>query len=743
MGKRFVLFLSLFVLLALLLSATASAHPVSVADGSRIDWFGRGPAAPNIGAIARDSAGHGEFVWTDARGDQRLASPIGATGYITREADLARFSITADANNLYFLAKMDRISGITNNPSPELMVAIDSDAAHTAGLAALPDGMATNVDPAAKWEYVVETQFTSSASTAKPVLYTNGSSGVCSACAAQMLSAATLQGSFLEVSVPWAQIGTTPAAATSLRFTVLTFYSDKRTPADGIASKAIDVVSPLSTADELSDNTANAYVDLHFDANGDVFAPLLISEFLPDPPTSRDPEGEWIELFNPNTFDVSLQGYKLGDQAYRGGSQGMLQLPNQTLAAGQALVVANNKAVFQSRYPSVPAGQIVDMTTLVPYSAWASGSVSLQNTNNGQPFKESIALLDPRDTLVDLVQYTTPVRASGLDPDNRPVVLAGTSVTPNASYERCPSSLDTNDGVVDFVTHTAVSEQTPGQPCLGVPGVDLRIASSGPEVVKGGSTVQVVLSFSNAGTGPQPALNVQITDTLPLGLTCASQSSSVSAGSISFTGSCGQGGTLSWSIPSLAPGANGSIILSLQVSGALSPNTVLASSAGITSNPVEDPSTLANNVSLFSMITEGPADLTVSSTWPEGSQPAPGSQLSYTITYANNGADDASDVAIADQLPSSMVLVSASAPDASFNHATSGNLVWQLPSLGLQESGTITLVVKVLPTAVTGSTLTNQIAISSNPADSPLDNNTETKSLTVGKHVVSLPVTLR
>ncbi|MEP7187829.1 MAG: lamin tail domain-containing protein, partial [Roseiflexaceae bacterium] len=471
---RFTICLAL--VFAVVMTASVSAHPVAIGDTSRVDWFGRGPSANNIGEIVRDTAGRGEFVWTDAKGDQRVASPIGSTGNITREADLAKFNITADATNLYFLAKMERISGLTNDPSPELMIAIDNDAGHTGGLTALPDGVATDVDGAAKWEYVVQTQFTKTDSAAKPIVYTTASSAACATCAAQLVNAAVRQGSFIEIAVPWNQIGGLPSAQNSIHFTVLTHYSDKRVPSDGIASKAIDVLSAQSTVAELSgDNAINAYIDLHFTATGEVFAPLLISEFLPDPPTSRDPEGEWIEIFNPTAFDVNLSGYKIGDQAYRGGAQGMVQLPNQLLPAGQAIVVANNKTVFQSRYPSVPAGKIIDLTTLAPYTSWATGNISLQNTNNGQPFKESLALLDARDTIVDLVQYTTPIVASGLDPDNKPIVLANTSVGPNASYDRCPASQDTNDSTFDFVTHTAVADQTPGTACLGVPGIDLRI----------------------------------------------------------------------------------------------------------------------------------------------------------------------------------------------------------------------------------------------------------------------------
>ena len=739
-----ILTLCLALLVGLLLTMTAGAHPVAVTDSTRSDWFGKGPPASNIGTIVRDSTGRGEFVWTDAKADQRVASPVGATGNITPEADLIKFDVTADTSNLYFLVKMDRVGGLSNDPSPEVMIAIDNDSLHTLGSSALPDGMATNVDDQARWDYVVETRFTKTAVTAAPDIYISPSTVAtpCPTCEAQLLSAAVRKGSFIEIKVPWNQIGNMPAQQNSLRFTVLTFYSDKRAPSDGIDSRAIDVLSPQSTAAELSgDNTINYYVDLHFNASGDVFAPLLISEFLPDPPTPNDPQGEWIEIYNPNSFDVDLQGYKIGDQAYRGGNQGMLLLSAQPLLLphGQAIVVANDKSVFQLRYPGVPAGQIIDMTTLTSYPAWASGVISLQNTNNGNPFKESIALLDPQDTIVDLVQYSTPVLASRLDPDNQPIVLTSTSVAPNASYDRCPSSRDTNNGEVDFYVHTDVLQQTPGQPCQGVPGIDLRIAKAGPDTAAAGATIQYIISFSN--DGDTAASSVVITDTLPSGVTCVSQSSSPPATSAS---GCPGGPSLSWTYGSMSPHTIGSITVNALISPSVGNDVTLVNQARIRSTPPEAPNTLGNNFTTQTLITAGPPDLSVQSTWPTTSV-TPGDQFSYTINYANNGADDASNIAITDFLPNNVTLVSQSAPGASFNNGNSSALKWTIGTLASGDSGTITLVVQVHSSPKTGTPLTNKITISDDQiaSDPTPGNNTEIKSATVGQHKVYLPVLIR
>lgn len=740
MKRKLVAFTSCMVLLiSVLITANVGAHSVTVADSSRAEWFGKGPSTPNIGVIARDTAGRGEFVWSDAKRDQRIVSTSGSTGVITREADLVKFNVTADTGNLYFLAKLERYSGLSNNPPVELMISIDTD--HSSGQTALPDSVATNVASDAAWEYVIQTQFApSGGATNAPRRFDHSATPTtCAGCTAQLVSAAVYRGSFVEIKVPWDQIGGQPSADNFLRLTVSTYLGDHRAPADN-SSKAIDILSNKGTLDELSNGAIDYYVDLHFNAQGEVFAPLLISEFLPDPPTSRDPEGEWIEIYNPNTFDVPLSGYKLGDQPYRGGSQGMVNLPDQTLVHGQALVIANNKSVFLSRYPTVPATKVVEMTTLTNYTDWASGRISLQNTNTGNPFKESIVLLDPHDTIVDMVQYATPILPTGLDPDNKPIVLSGTSVSPNASYDRCPSFRDTNDSGLDFVVHANVADQTPGLPCAGVQGVDLRVSKDGPDTMPLGGTVQYLIPFSNDGTGPAAATSVVITDTLPDGLTCDSQSATAG---VVFTATCPGGTNLSWTIASLAPGASGIITLTATLDNRIGPNTTLTNQAGITSNPQEPVDNRQDNTASQSLITEGPADLTVSSTWPTTDHPGPGGMFTYEITYSNIGADDASDVKITDTLPPGVTLVSASAPGTSFNNASSGNLVWTDTLLPYQESGTITLVVKISDSVATGSTLTNKITVSSNPADSPTNNNSEQKSLTVGNRQLFLPLIVK
>ena len=234
---------------------------------------------------------------------------------------------------------------------------------------------------------------------------------------------------------------------------------------------------------------------------------------------------------------------------------------------------------------------------------------------------------------------------------------------------------------------------------------------AGPAV----TTVQYVIPFSNAGANA--ASNVVITDSLPLGLSLNTQQTTAG---VTFGGASGQ--TLSWTIASLAPSASGVITLTATVDPATPQDTQMTNSVGISSTPSEAPATLSNNVATQTVITGGPPDLTVASTWPQATGTAPGKEFSYTITYTNLGENDANDITITDVLPANVTVVSSNVAPA--NNATSGTLTWHVSSLEYRESGDITLVV-------------------SNPADlNRVDEQPDSvqEALTIGNHLVSMPM---
>ncbi len=130
---------------------------------------------------------------------------------------------------------------------------------------------------------------------------------------------------------------------------------------------------------------------------------LLITELLPNP-KGKEPDGEWIEIYNPETFGLPLTGIKIGDETSPQGKEGMLRFPDgYTIGANEVLVIAHNASTFRSRYGFSPDFELVDsdylIPDLLPCPEW--GGNSIQFSNGG----DEVLLLDPWGRVVDLLSY--------------------------------------------------------------------------------------------------------------------------------------------------------------------------------------------------------------------------------------------------------------------------------------------------------------------------------------------------
>lgn len=165
---------------------------------------------------------------------------------------------------------------------------------------------------------------------------------------------------------------------------------------------------------------------------------LLISEVLYDP-AALEPDGEWIEIYNPAGGALSLAGFKLGDEETPSGPEGMLQFPaGAAIPAGQALVVARRADTFFALYGFYPDFEMTPTTTgvpdMLPYPAWAGGSVDLNNSG------DDLLLLDGGDHLIDALSWGS--SAWAFNP-------AAPDVAEGHSLERYPAAQDT-DSAADW-----------------------------------------------------------------------------------------------------------------------------------------------------------------------------------------------------------------------------------------------------------------------------------------------------
>lgn len=130
---------------------------------------------------------------------------------------------------------------------------------------------------------------------------------------------------------------------------------------------------------------------------------ILISEFYPNP-TSKEPDGEWVEIYNPEGYAQPLTGIKLGDETSPTGKEGMLRFPDgYYIESQEVLVIANQAKTFFSEFGFLPDFEMKDSDSripdLLPYGGW--GKSGVQFSNNG----DEVLLLDPWDGIVDLLAY--------------------------------------------------------------------------------------------------------------------------------------------------------------------------------------------------------------------------------------------------------------------------------------------------------------------------------------------------
>jgi len=424
----------------LLTSAIAAAHPVT-ADGNPSEWFTRQPNAANLGLIARDAMGRGEYVWRDALADTRtdIAMPEVV-------ADIAAFQVTGSPTGIGFLLR--RQAGVAFTGAPiQVQIAVDMDRVAGSGMDYFAEFADTKVADGARWERLVETLF-GSGGQAK-VIDTNFNK-VADAMAAQGA------GGDVEIFVPWSALGLNGPPAAPLRFTVATFraQSDDITVDIGGAqfSNALDCVSDYgdpaaaaypNTYAEVQDLVVDYHFDLYFDAQGEVYAPLVVQRFLSN--SSGAGSDEWYAVRNTTAMPLALDNFKLGDEETPDGNEGMLSFPTgATLPAGGTYVVARSGSAYQAFFGKAPDAElppgasvaVPDMTPFLPWTAGAAGNMQLANPG------DELLVLDPSNTILDVAVYGNGAYA-GVN-----------SFTPAPGTDevltRDATSSDTDDCKVDF-----------------------------------------------------------------------------------------------------------------------------------------------------------------------------------------------------------------------------------------------------------------------------------------------------
>ncbi len=214
--------------------------------------------------------------------------------------------------------------------------------------------------------------------------------------------------------------------------------------------------------------------------------PIYISEVLYDPEVN-EPNGEWIEIYNPGRYRMDLSGFKIGDEETPGEVEGMLRFPKgAAIWPGQIVIIANEAATFFSQYGFKPDFEMHDsdptVPTLIKYAAWSGGNIELVNTS------DEVLLLDPGDRVHDAVSWGSSTFA--FDP-------AAPDVPAGHSLERVPAGGDT-DSAADWRDQPSPA---PGE-------IDLSTPTPGPAPTATADT------SVTPGPSPTPTMGPSPTATL-------------------------------------------------------------------------------------------------------------------------------------------------------------------------------------------------------------------------------------
>ncbi len=215
-----------------------------------------------------------------------------------------------------------------------------------------------------------------------------------------------------------------------------------------------------------------------------------------------------------------------------------------------------------------------------------------------------------------------------------------------------------------------------------------------PTTASGDPGDTITYSISVENTGNAPATGVTVNDTLPGELLIDPGSTSANI----------VGQTATWTIPTLRPGAPTTLTIAARIANDVPDGTVLRNTASVQSNMAG----VGGAVSApLTTIVTGQPRLTLGKQ-ASASAVRAGEQLTYTLSYRNEGTADSGTITIEDVLPPEVSFVSASNGGSD---SGGGHVTWTLPSLSAGQRGAVTVTVEVDPVIPNNTVLRNTARI--------------------------------
>ncbi|MFD2036718.1 hypothetical protein ACFSKL_18075, partial [Belliella marina] len=266
------------------------------------------------------------------------------------------------------------------------------------------------------------------------------------------------------------------------------------------------------------------------------------------------------------------------------------------------------------------------------------------------------------------------------------------------------TSADLASGTIISNTAIAFSSNNDGGPVESDPedvdvetSADLDITkTAASSTVLAGENITYNITVNNAG--PSNALDVTVSDVLPAGTGFVSASN----------GGTETGGTVNWSLGTIAAGENIELTLVVSTAASLEAGTTISNIA-VADSPTDEDGPVESDPEDVDVETEAALNITKTAA---SSTVVAGENISYTITVNNAGPSDALDVTVSDMLPAGTGFVSAD----NGGTETGGTVTWSLGTIAAGESMELTLVVSTAASLEAGTTISN-IAVVDSPTD--------------------------
>jgi uncharacterized repeat protein (TIGR01451 family) len=276
---------------------------------------------------------------------------------------------------------------------------------------------------------------------------------------------------------------------------------------------------------------------------------------------------------------------------------------------------------------------------------------------------------------------------------------------------------------------------------------DLLVSKSAPESVTAGDTIDYSVFVINSG--PAPAQNVTVTDTLPAGTTFVALNASTTLFNCT-TPSVGAAGTVTCTAAAFEDESETSFTISVKTSPS-APSGQISNTATVTSGTT-DPDTTNNSSTAttgIAAISSASADLSIDSMF-GSTGAASGSTFSFQVVISNKGPSTAHHVQLTDNVPANATFVSATVSDpigafpcVTPAVGTSGTITCTVSSLDLRSASdqpAFIFTFRINNGVSAGTVLTNTATISADETDPNSANNSASRTTTVTSQTASADV---